>query len=194
MESINIALFNYLNAGAALAGPCLNLSIALAEYLILVVPALLVFLWFLKHSEQVRVGLLNSFYGAMLALGINQLIGLIYQHPRPFQAGLGHAYLRHAADSSFPSDHVTVLCAVGLSLLLERTTRREGVCLMLAALAVAWARVYLGVHFPLDMAGAMGTATLSVALIRIVAHSIDTLVNRPLLRFYARVILSRSAA
>jgi membrane-associated phospholipid phosphatase len=56
---------------------------------------------------------------AMLGVGMNQVIGLAWQHPRPFMIGIGHTWIPHAADSSFPSDHMTVLAGVGLPLLLE---------------------------------------------------------------------------
>ncbi|WP_298438928.1 undecaprenyl-diphosphatase [Geobacter sp.] len=194
MESTNISLFHVLNAGAGLAGFWLALPVFLAEYLIGIVPALLILLWFRDRSETGRTRLLRTFFSAMLALGVNQLIGLFYQHPRPFVAGLGHTYLPHAADSSFPSDHVTVLCAVGLALFLDRTTRRAGAVLMLAALPVAWARIYLGVHFPFDMVGALGTAALSVVVIRLAAHPVDMLASHPLLRLYTWVISNRSSA
>ncbi|WP_052263427.1 undecaprenyl-diphosphatase [Geobacter pickeringii] len=191
MESINVHLFHALNAGAGLAGLPLALATFLAEYLIGIVPLLLVLLWFRNRSETERTRLLHAFFSALLAVGINQVIGLFYQHPRPFTAGLGHTYLHHAADSSFPSDHVTVIGAVGLALLLNRTTRRAGGLLALVALPVAWARVYLGVHFPFDMIGALGTATVAVVLIRLAAHPVDAVGSRPLLKFYTSIVPAR---
>jgi undecaprenyl-diphosphatase len=194
MEEINNHLFQVLNAGVGLAGPGLALPVFLAEYLLGIVPALLVLLWFRDRSEPARVRLLGSFFSAMLALGGNQLIGLFYQHPRPFMVGLGHTYLRHVADSSFPSDHVTVLCAVGLALFLDRTTIWAGALLMLSALPVAWARIYLGVHFPFDMVGALGTSTLSVMLTHLAAQPLEALATRPMLRIYTSVVPNRSSA
>lgn len=194
MESINISLFHFMNASSGLAGFGLDLPVLLAEYLIGIVPGLLIFLWYHNRSEPARAQLLSAFFSAMLALGVNQLIGVFYQHPRPFMVGFGHTYLLHATDSSFPSDHVTVFCAVGLALCLDRTTRLAGAVLMLAALPVAWARIYLGVHFPFDMIGAAGTAAVSVVFIRLAAHPLNTLMIRPLLRLYARLAPDRSPA
>jgi undecaprenyl-diphosphatase len=71
--------------------------------------------------------------------------------------GLGHSWTYHAPDSSFPSDHVTVLASVGLTLLFGGTFRLAAAVLMLG-LAIAWARVFVGVHFPLDMVGAVAVA------------------------------------
>ena len=87
-------------------------------------------------------------------------------------------------DRSFPSDHMTVFCAAGLALAIDRATRRAGTLLLLTALPVAWSRIYLGVHFPFDMIGGIGTAAISVAAVRIASRPLENLACRPLLRLY----------
>jgi undecaprenyl-diphosphatase len=49
-------------------------------------------------------------------------------------------------------------------LLLNGATR-YGIAILLAGLAVAWARVFVGVHFPLDMAGAVIVASVALFLL-----------------------------
>lgn len=76
--------------------------------------------------------------------------------------GTGHTYLAHAADSSFPSDHLTLIWSVAFLLVANQCTRIAGIVAMMLGLFVAWARIFLGVHFPLDMVGSAvvaGTAT-----------------------------------
>ena len=68
--------------------------------------------------------------------------------------GLGTNLLPHVADPSMPSDHLTFVWAVAASLMRHADTRRIGSMLALVGVPMAWARIYLGVHFPLDMAGA----------------------------------------
>jgi undecaprenyl-diphosphatase len=97
---------------------------------------------------------------AMIGVGLNQLIGVFWEHPRPFMVGLGHTWISHAPDSSFPSDHMTVLASVGLSMIFDGALWL-GLLTMSCAIGVAWARVFLGVHFPLDMVGSMIVAALS---------------------------------
>jgi undecaprenyl-diphosphatase len=75
---------------------------------------------------------------------INQIIGLAWLHPRPFMIGLGHTLIPHVADSSFPSDHLTLWWAVAFSLALQRGPRIAGVALALLGVPIAWARIYLG--------------------------------------------------
>ena len=78
--------------------------------------------------------------------------------------GLGHTWLTHTADSSFPSDHMTVFVGVGISLLFGHKAL-QGAVTLAASLCVAWARVFLGLHFPLDMLGAVGVACFSYAVV-----------------------------
>ncbi|MEA2450659.1 MAG: hypothetical protein QOG63_2591 [Thermoleophilaceae bacterium] len=97
-----------------------------------------------------------AFASAVLALLVGGAIGLVVDRARPFVAhpALIHDFLRHAADSSFPSDHATAAFAIGGALVL-----RLGVAalpVLLAAVALAVSRVMLGVHYPTDViAGAL---------------------------------------
>ena len=77
-----------------------------------------------------------------------------------------HALVTRAHTHSFPSGHATTsfACATVLALLLPRLS----VPLLALAAAVAWSRVYVGVHFPLDViAGAALGAAIGVTVIRV---------------------------
>jgi undecaprenyl-diphosphatase len=101
--------------------------------------------------------------------------------------GLGHTFLPHAPDSSFPSDHVTVLSGVALTLLLGGA-RRLGGLTVLAGAAVSWARVFLGVHFPLDMFGALVVACVTYALIAPLWHLAGSAVTRWTVVVYRKLL------
>lgn len=160
LEHFNTQLFLLLNAPAGLHGILLWTVTAIAEWLIWLIPAGLTVLWLFGKLEDQRAAV-KALVASLIALGVNQLIAMLWSHPRPFMAGNGHTYLPHVADSSFPSDHVTLLLTVGLALWTSDSIwarRLAGVLLAISPL-VAWARIYLGVHFPLDMVGAFGVAT-----------------------------------
>ena len=153
LESLNEKLFLVINAGANEPTWILNCAIGAAEILIYVVPLFFLVMWLWSNSIQREV-LIRASVVAFLGVGINQIIGVVWMHPRPSMIGLGHTLVQHAADSSSPSDHVTVLSAVTITLLLARAVV-PGLLFLLAGIGVAWARIFLGVHFPFDMIGAV---------------------------------------
>lgn len=163
LEVFNRSLFLIINAAPDTPLWRIGDAIWVANGLIFMIPALLLGLWLWGGAVRREIAL-KACLVAFVGVGMNQIIGLMWSHPRPFMIGLGHTWMAHAADSSFPSDHFTVFGAVGLSLLLGGMTRIGTLCLV-AGLAVAWSRVFLGVHFPLDMVGAFGVAGMSYALI-----------------------------
>lgn len=114
MVNANLYLFGLLNAGANPASWQLYLAIFVAKYVIYILPILWIVGWLWGSTKQ-RSALLFALTASILAMVINFSIAQIWFHPRPFVLGIGHTYLYHAPDSSFPSDHVTLMWAFGLS-------------------------------------------------------------------------------
>lgn len=170
MESLNQTYFLWLNAPEHPRALALTLAIFFAEQLIWAIPLLIGIGW-LRGSEITRKALLIATASGLLGLLINQLIALAWFHPRPFMIGLGHTLIPHIADSSFPSDHLTLWCAVTFSLVLQRQRPLiTSVALILLGVSIAWARIYLGVHYPFDMLGAIVVAVISTWLTLQEAH------------------------
>jgi undecaprenyl-diphosphatase len=186
LEAFNQALFLAINATPST--PALQIDIArfIADYVILLVPLSLIAMW-LSGAERQRETALRACCVALLALGINQLIGLVWPHPRPFVMGIGHTFIEHAPDSSFPSDHGTIFACIALTLLLDGA-RRYGIVILLSGLAVAWARVFVGVHFPLDMVGAVAVAVVAFLLIAPLWRLLGASVTRSLVALYRKLL------
>jgi undecaprenyl-diphosphatase len=91
---------------------------------------------------------------------LNVALGQLWFHDRPFvdhpRATL--LLVQHGADNSFPSDHASVAFAVAFAVLAFH--RRLGLVLLLGAAAVAIDRIFVGVHYPIDV-----TASLFVGLL-----------------------------
>ena len=118
----------------------------------------------------------------------NLLISSLWFHPRPFMLGLGQNLLAHTPESSFPSDHATVMFTLAFALMLA-SLRKLGVLILLLGVLVGWARIYLGVHFPFDIAGSLLISLISAWLVPQVLswrHLDDRLLDA-LERLYQRV-------
>lgn len=100
--------------------------------------------------------------GVLAAVAINQPIADSINATRPCNA-LPHIVVLHCnTDGGFPSDHAMMAGAVTAGVWL--VNRRLGVVAAIAAAVMAWARVYVGAHYPQDVvAGLVLGAALSVA-------------------------------
>lgn len=159
LEALNQALFLKINAGAGTPHWLIDAARFIADDLIYLIPVLLAGMWLWGNRDN-RCVAVRAFLTAMLGLGLNQIAGAVWPHPRPFAIGLGQAWATHVADSSFPSDHMTLFMAIGLSLVLGRV-RLLGWLMLAVGAGVGWARVFLGLHFPFDMLGAVAVACLA---------------------------------
>jgi len=103
------------------------------------------------------------------ALLVGALISQLADRPRPFVADPQiHAFLHHAADPGFPSDHATAAFAIAGVLVLRLGW--AGVPVLVAAAALAVSRVLLGLHYPGDvLAGALIGTLAAVALCAVAA-------------------------
>jgi undecaprenyl-diphosphatase len=90
-----------------------------------------------------------------LALVLTHLLASVVDRPRPFVAHPStiHAFLAHAADPGFPSEHSAAAFAIATAVALR--VRSWGAILFALAGILAAGRVFLGLHYPSDvLAGA----------------------------------------
>ena len=87
----------------------------------------------------------------LIALGINHIIGFIYFRPRPYTLHAAHLLVNPSIDPSFPSDHATFSLALALPILV--VNKYFGRVMIGISLLLCFARVYVGLHYPLDIVG-----------------------------------------
>lgn len=186
MEALNLLTFSYINAPAHPSPLMLIMAHFFATYAIWVVPALLILCWLRRNPEHHYV-MLSALLATGAALLANNLIGMLWHHPRPFAMPTGHNFLYHEADPSFPSDHMTVIMTVAFTFLLRRHVRLLGLGLAVLGTLIGWSRIYLGVHFPIDMAGAIVIAFSSALLIHIISPLFMPSLYTPLRSLYRKL-------
>lgn len=131
-----------------------------AEWLGYIMFLALVIVYF-KNKTRFK-GVVYTAIGSAIVvrLGIVSLIRLFYYHPRPFMV-LSHVdqLVDHATESSFPSGHAAFYFALATGVYLYN--KKAGLAYLLLAGLIGFARVFVGVHWLLDiLAGAgVGVAT-----------------------------------
>ena len=171
LETINLQWFSLLNAtpdSAPLMVTCAKIA---AKYPLYAV-ALFLVLYALMGDKTQRVLVIKTVIGVAVSLTISQMIITLFPHPRPFVMGVGHTFLEHAPTPSFPSHHMIIFTAIAMSFLLAKRLML-GVLLLALAFIVGWSRIYIGVHFPMDIIGGFCLAS-------VVVFSISAFLNRML--------------
>lgn len=165
MQSTDTALFLWLTG--TLHSPIWSVALAkfLASAIVPLVAISLVAAWVWARNGW-RPALLDAVAAGALGLSLVQVVGWFHYRPRPFEAGLGANLLNHLPENSFPSDHATLMFALAFGMMAAAPLRKAGAVLLGLALAVAWARVFLGAHYPSDILGGAILAALCVGLVQ----------------------------
>ena len=149
-------LFHFLNQWAG-QWFCLDaLAIFLAKYLggLLIFLLLVWLIWdclFRKEKYQRTIKIVSLSLGAALfsRFIIVEIIRWLYYQPRPFIAEQVNQLLEHSASSSFPSGHASFFFA--LSTIIYLYNKKTGLAFFAASFLIGLSRVFVGLHYPLDI-------------------------------------------
>lgn len=168
MNALDQTLFAAINAGSLTWGTTAWIAYVAARYVVLLIPVHLAVLW-LAGTHDVRRQALALVVALAIAIAVSFAIGTVFPTPRPFLIPLGRQLIEHRESPSFPSNHGLVMFTYAAGMLALRHWR-HAIFVGGAGLIVAWSRVYLGIHFPFDMAGALivaiGATWLALSLDR----------------------------
>jgi|SRR3972149_5212407 len=110
------------------------------------------FIWLINKRRRLlrRRWLAQTFLAMIIAYGLSAIIGLFYFRARPFvDYDVNQLLTLLATHKSLPSDHATIAFVLAISILF--ISRRLGVLALIIAGLIALGRVFVGVHYPLDV-------------------------------------------
>jgi len=176
--NLNQPLFDLIHQFANRSVWLDDIGIFLAQYL----PYLLVlgFLVLAFGRKDWRMRVLIFSEGALaviLSRGIvTQAIRFFYHHLRPF-AALNFTPLINESGYSFPSGHAAWFFAI--SMVVFYYSRKWGIWYFLLSILNGLARIYVGVHWPLDILGGIVVGVLCGMLAhRLLKPSLEKLKSR----------------
>ena len=121
--------------------------------------------WWLGRSEPSARKVALAVWAALaavVALVLVQPIASAADEARPFVVLHFTPLIAHARDAGFPSDHATGAGAIAAGLMF--VSWRLGLVTTLLALLIAFSRVYVGVHFPQDVAAGLALGAVVAVL------------------------------
>ena len=151
LSNLNQNLFLYINSSNESSAFLHQFGIFIAQDLLHIFFILFALLW-LWGDNITKKYIAKVIIFTMIGGCISQLISHFFHMPRPFVLGIGHNILPHAPTGSFPSNHMFIFSSIAFSYLFS-PYKQYGITLLFIALLVGWSRVFVGVHFPLDILG-----------------------------------------
>ncbi len=131
-----------------------------AEHLIFIMLLIVLFL-FLKNKNSKQ----NVFHIIIsLTIGIIsiRLLHIFFYEPRPFLSLQIIPLVYQPIDGSFPSMHTAILTILAFSFIKTKT--KYGHMMLIPVIWTGFARIYTGVHYPIDILGGVIVGVLSVSI------------------------------
>jgi undecaprenyl-diphosphatase len=160
---------------------------AYANYGVVLFAGLLLAGWWLARRDRNVTTMARALLapaGVLVAVAVTQPIVHAVNEPRPYTELPQTLVLVHRSlDASFPSDHATMAGAATTGMLL--VSRRLGWVAAAAAVLMAFTRVYVGAHYPVDglaglAVGAVVSVAVALAATPVVARVLASALSTPL--------------
>lgn len=176
MRELDEALFLRINDWVGKFTPMDEVMRLIAsDYLVPVTLALILFaLWFagsdLETRERYQIGIVVAVFAVALANSSIEVLNNFYFRDRPFLNHEAELLFYRPTDSSFPANSAAAAFAIAGSVGIFQ--RRLAIAIVSLAALYAFSRVYVGVHYPIDVVGGavfgLVAVPIAVGLVRII--------------------------
>lgn len=159
MPNLNTRLFEFINGAAGYYHPLDVLFVVATSYYTILIVGLIVayYIAFYIPMHQEGAGCIRAFKQAgitVLSIVVTTIVvsvmKVVIAYPRPFKTLPNlHVLISLPNSYSFPSGHAAFTMALATAVYIYH--RRLGEILFVFAVVVGLARIYVGVHYPLDV-------------------------------------------
>jgi len=151
MIMINVSLFEKNNGLASAYRFLDGIMVFFADYLMYIVLILVVIALFVKRTRLVAISVSVSVFLSRLI--ITEPLKSLFHHARPYIVldNVRKLVSENTDYSSFPSGHTAIFFAIAMAIYFFN--RKLGVGTFIVSCLVAVSRVYVGVHWPIDVVG-----------------------------------------
>lgn len=168
LNTINTQLFMLINATPNASKSMISFAVFCAEYLIYAPIIIMLVCWFKNPASRNLIAKIAL--TTLTALIIAAILRTFISSPRPFELSIGTNFLSHSSSNSFPSKHAVFIFAITFALFNDSKQQIMQKCAFIACLFVAmvicWSRIYLGVHWPLDITAGIVVSALSAYIVQ----------------------------
>lgn len=149
-SQFNIDIFRAINDLGKQYAFLNSAMVFLAEYMVYILGLIIIAYWFTGFRKS-RMLIIQAMVAFVIAEVIGKIAGNFHLNYQPF-AVLPHVnkLVDHTVDNSFPSDHTILFFSICFSFWLVR--KKTGWLWLILALCVAISRIWVGVHYPFDVA------------------------------------------
>lgn len=174
---MNQEIFDWLNSFAGESLVWDGLGIFFASYLQYILVLFLTVPVFVAASKKERnKNLLIAFWAlaaaAVSRIGIVETVYYFYCHPRPFLIGGAKQLVETAAVCSFPSGHAAFFFALSAVVFLNNW--KWGIWFFAGSILMGLARIFVGVHYPLDILGGAAAGLIIGWLMNKIFHILQS--------------------
>lgn len=167
---INISLFRMINNLGKEYTALNAFFIFVAEYMVFLLALVMLAVWFARSNKE-RMMVICASVSFLMAEIVGKLAGKIHSNYQPFvELANVNKLIEKAIGNSFPSDHTILFFSFAMTIWFFQ--KKNGALWFTLAILVAFSRIWVGVHYPADVAAG---ATISMIAAAVVYHTVPKL-------------------
>ncbi|OOZ84629.1 undecaprenyl-diphosphatase [Bacillus cereus] len=149
-SQFNIDIFRTINDLGKQYSFLNSTMVFMAEYMVYILALIILTYWF-TGTRKSRMMVIQAMVAFVIAETIGKIAGKFHLNYQPFAVLPDvNKLVDHAVDNSFPSDHTILFFSICFSFWLVH--KKTGWLWLILAFCVAISRIWVGVHYPFDVA------------------------------------------